>query len=240
MPKVIDTVDNVREKAVEVGVYLPLGAYAKVRDEISDLDSRRIKRFYGTLVRRGQNRAEPIEKMIRRRGRQIERKADEIGSDARSTARRAQRRAEGTAEDVGRKTKQTTRKAAARAEAGADAVAPKMPRVAAPKSARELPIQGYDELTVDEILAATPGLTQTDLAKIYKYERANEGRTTILEPLDGKFIELPIPTYDALTVGEISERLDGLSESELKMLQRYEKNTKARATVLDKLESRLS
>jgi hypothetical protein len=52
-------------------------------------------------------------------------------------------------------------------------------------------------------------------------------------------VDLPIATYDALTVDEITSRIDGLSQSELKTIRRYEKDTKARATVLEKIEAAL-
>jgi hypothetical protein len=118
-------------------------------------------------------------------------------------------------------------------------MAPKLPRVAAPKTASELPIQGYNSLTASEVIAETRGLTQTELAKVYKFEKANQDRSSILDALESRFTELPIPTYDALTVDEITSRLEGQSESELKTLRRYEEETKARQTVLDRIDSLL-
>ncbi len=83
------------------------------------------------------------------------------------------------------------------------------------------------------------GFTQTELAKVYKFEQANEGRATILDAIDSKLIVLPITTYDALTVDEINSRLERLSQDELKTIRRYENDTKARAGVLDKIDSLL-
>jgi hypothetical protein len=237
MPNVIEKVETVRDRAVEVGLYLPLGAYSKVKDQLADLDGRRIKRFYGNLVDRGQNRAEPIERVIRRRSKQFERKAEDVATDIQSSARSTARKAKGAADDATRTAAKTTRKVAARVEAGADSVAPKLPRVAAPKKASELPIKKYNSLTANEILAEAKGLTQTELAKVYKFEQANDARSTVLEGFESKFVGLAIPTYDALTVDEINSRLDGLGQSELKTIRRYEKDTKARATVLEKLDS---
>ncbi|HEX2293916.1 MAG TPA: hypothetical protein VHN37_01255 [Actinomycetota bacterium] len=217
MPKVTDTVERVRSRAVEVGLYLPLGAYAAVRDGINDLSAERVRKAYTNLVDRGQDRIQPVERVVRRRSRQVEDRAQEVAGDVRKTAR----------------------KTSARAGAAADAVAPKLPRVAAPKKASELPIKGYEELTAAEIVAATKGLTQTELARVYKFERANENRSTVLEGVESRFVELPIPTYDALNVSEISERLDGLTAEELKVLRRYEADTKSRTTVLDKIDALL-
>lgn len=215
MPKVTDTVERVRSRAMEVGVYLPLGAYATVRDQITDLNGRRVRRVYSDLVDRGQDRMQPVERVVRRRSQQVEDGAQEVAADVRKAAR----------------------KTTARAEAAADAVAPKLPRVAAPKKASELPIKGYADLTATEIVAATKGLTQTELARVYKFERANENRSTVLEGVESRFVELPIPTYDALNVGEIVERLDGLTAEELKVVRRYEADTKGRTTVLDKIDA---
>lgn len=215
MPKVTDTVERVRSRAMELGVYLPLGAYATVRDQITDVNAATVRKVYGDLVDRGQDRLQPVERVVRRRTRQVEQRAEEVAGDVRKTAR----------------------KTSARAGAAADTIAPKLPRVAAPKKASELPIKGYANLTAAEIVAATKGLTQTELARVYKFERANENRSTVLEAVESRFVELPIPTYDALNVGEIVERLDGLSPEELKVIRRYETETKGRATVLDKIDA---
>lgn len=215
MPKVTETVGRVRSRAMELGVYLPLGAYATVRDQITDLDARRVRKVYSDLVDRGQDRLQPVERVVRRRSQEVEDRAQEVADDVRKTAR----------------------KTSARAGAAADVIAPKMPRVAAPKKASELAIKGYADLTAAEIVAATKGLTQTELARVYKFERANENRSTVLEAVESRFVELPIPTYDALNVGEINERLEGLSPEELKVVRRYETETKGRTTVLDRIDS---
>ena len=216
MPKVVsDTVERVRTRAVEVGVYLPLGAYATVRDQITDLNGQRVRKLYEGLVDRGQDRIAPVERVVRRRSQQVEDQASDVANEVRKTAR----------------------KASARATAAADTVAPKLPRVAAPKKASELPIKSYEDLTAAEIVSASKGLTQTELAKVYKFERANENRSTVLEGVESRFVELPIPTYDALNVGEINERLEGLTAEELKVVRRYEADTKGRTTVLDKIDS---
>ena len=211
----LENLGNIREKAVELGLYLPLGAYSKVRDELSDLNAKRIRKTFDGLIERGQDRMEPVERMVLRRTRQAERKIDEVQSDVAKTARK------------------TTK----RASAAANTVAPKLPRVAAPKRASDLPIKSYASLTASEIVSELPGLTQTELAKVYKFEKAHENRSTVLDSIEGKFIELPIPTYDALTVEEISGRLDKLETNELKTIRRYEADTKNRSTILDKIDS---
>lgn len=211
----LENLGNIRDKAVELGVYLPLGAYSKVRDELSDLNATRIRKTFDGLIERGQDRMEPVERMVRRRTRQAERKADEVEREVTKTARKATKRA----------------------GAAANQVAPKLPRVAAPKKASELPIKSYASLTASEIVSELSGLTQTELAKVYKFEKAHENRSTILDAIEPKFIELPIPTYDALTVDEINSRLDNLETNELKTIRRYEAETKNRSTIIEKIDS---
>lgn len=213
----LESLGTIRERALELGVYLPLGAYSKVKDELSDLNSRRIRKAFDGLIERGEDRMQPVERLIRRRTRQAENKV----------------------QDVQREVAKTARKTGKRATAAADTVAPKLPRVTAPKKASELPIKSYASLTATEIVADLSGLTQTELAKVYKWERSHENRRTILDAIEPKFVELPIPTYDALTVEEISDRLDKLEVNELKTIRRYEADSKNRITILDKIDSLL-
>jgi hypothetical protein len=218
MPTETSRIDRIRSRAIEAGVYLPLGAYAAVRDGITDLDRKRVRKLVTELAGRGQERLEPLEKLVRRRSNDVTREVGKRTAEASSTAR----------------------KAAGRAVAAADTIAPKLPRVAVPRSVRDLPITGYASLTVSEITSRLKGLTQTDLARIYKFERANESRSTLLETIEGRFVELPIPTYDALTAEEVVERLEKLDASELKTIRSYEDETKSRSTVLEKIDSLLS
>src|SRR5215217_850825 len=51
------------------------------------------------------------------------------------------------------------------------------------RSAR-FPIEGYDELTVDELSARLDGLSGEDLREVRDYEERNKNRETILEQLD--------------------------------------------------------
>jgi hypothetical protein len=144
------------------------------------------------------------------------------------------------ARDIEKEARKTTRKVTKRAGAAASQVAPKLPRVAAPKTASELPISGYNSLTASEITPRLKGLTQTELAKVYKWEKAHEDRATVLESIDSKLVSLPIPTYDGLNVDEINGRLEGLSSDDLKTIRRYELDTKNRVSVIDKIDTLLA
>jgi hypothetical protein len=145
MPTASSRIDRLRTTAVEASIYLPLGAYATVRDGITDLDRARVRRLVSDLVGRGQERLQPLERLMRRGRADARREVGKRAADATTTAR----------------------KAAGRAVAAADTIAPKLPRVAAPRSVRDLPIAGYASLTVGEITARLKGLTQTDLARIF-------------------------------------------------------------------------
>jgi len=221
MPKVTEAVGNVGTRAREFGIYLPVGAFTKVRENIADINRPRIRKTIIDLVDAGQGRVQPVEKKLRKR-------ANSVETQLRTATRR-------TANDVAK----TARKASNRAEAAVDTVAPKLPRVATPKKAADLPIKRYNSLTANEIIAESKGLTQTELAKVYKFERANEDRATVLQSIESQFVSLPIPTYDALTVTQINERLQGLSKPELKVIRRYENDTKARNTVIEKIDTLL-
>ncbi len=193
---------QVRERALELGVYLPLGAYARVRDEVARLSPASVRRVFDDLVARGQDRLDPVQRRVRRRP---------AAKTAVATAARQVQKATG----------------------------PKLPRVATPKDVSELPIAGYDSLTASEIVTATRGLTQTDLAKVYKYERAHDNRSTVLEAIEPRFVELPIPNYDALSAEDVVARLDALSAEQLKTLRRYESDTKDRKTVIERIDALL-
>ena len=215
--------EKVRERAVEVGVYLPLGAYSRIREGLSETGRPEMRRLYKSLIERGEYRLEPVERVIRRNAKRVARRADE-----------AENKVERTAKRVAQDPKQVAK------TVKAEVTTPKMPRVATPKTASQLPIKGYKDLTAQDITSQLRGLTQTELAKVYKFERANENRQTILDSIEQKLTALPIANYDSLTVDEINARLDGLSEGELKTIRRYESDTKARTTILDKIETALS
>ncbi|MEA2516829.1 MAG: hypothetical protein QOG16_667 [Actinomycetota bacterium] len=210
MPKITD-------RALELGLYLPLGAYSRAREGLSDLTSARVRKLVDELVDRGEERTQAVTKVVRRRT----------------------NKAEDAAEKAVAKTTKQVRKTVKKASAASAPATAKLPRVAAPKSASELPIASYNSLTASEILTELKGLTQTQLAKVYKFEKANENRATILEAIDSRLSPLPIATYDALTVDEISGRLSNLNESDLKTIRRYESETKNRSTVLDKIDGLL-
>jgi hypothetical protein len=182
---------NLREiggKALELGVYMPLGAALKTRDILSSRD--RFAEKYQGFVERGR---------------------EGLGFAAGSTGSGIERiKVEG-------------RKAGARTG--------RVP------SAADLPIQGYADFTASEILDALSPLTQDELVVILRYERANQNRSTIVDAIEPRLVELPISRYDQKTADEISKELGYLSKDDLRTVRDYENRTQARKTILDRIES---
>jgi len=54
------------------------------------------------------------------------------------------------------------------------------------RAASEVPIEGYDELNVEEIAARLEGLSGEELGRVREYERRNKNRSTLLEQIDSK------------------------------------------------------
>jgi hypothetical protein len=230
-------VDKFVSKAVDATVHLPLGIYDRTREELADVDAKRLRKTFEGLMEdfidRGQDRVQPLERRLKREGRKAEAELSEVVGEAQRTTRTVKKAAKKTTKRAQKTTQQTARKAAERTSAA------KPQRVAAPRTASELPIESYASLTADEIVSRLGGLTQTELSQVYKFEKAHENRATVLNAIEGKFVTLPIPAYDSLTADEIVDRLDKLDESGLKTIKSYESATKKRSTVLEKIDSRL-
>ncbi len=96
------------------------------------------------------------------------------------------------------------------------------------------PIENYDELTVDEISGELGNLSTEELEVVLGYEKRNKNRETLLYDIERK-MSFPIEGYDEMNVGEISGRLDGLSEEELKRVRDYERRNKNRDTLIEQL-----
>src|SRR5687768_14940421 len=95
-----ETIEKVRERALELGIYLPLGAYSAVRDEIVDLDAKRIRKAYEGLIDRGQNRVDDAQKVLKTRTLGLRRQAKETAGGVESTARKATKRASTAANNI--------------------------------------------------------------------------------------------------------------------------------------------
>lgn len=196
--------NRLKTSAVRIGIYLPVGAVARLQAELSGLNRARVERLIDDLMDRGSRRLGGSDAAFR---------PPTSGSSPPGNKRSAPSTVPNRAFDSA--------------------------RVTIPDDPRGLPIKSYDSLGVDEIGDRLDGLTQTDLARLYGYERAHQDRSTVVDAIEARILDLPIPAYDALTASEILQRLDGLDAEELELLQTYESATKRRSTVISKIESLL-
>ncbi|HEX4108427.1 MAG TPA: DUF892 family protein [Solirubrobacteraceae bacterium] len=105
----------------------------------------------------------------------------------------------------------------------------------------DLPIAGYDELTVEEIVGRLPSLSQVQLAILAAYERRHEDRSTVLDRLGRLRTREPWPGYDELNVQEIRAVLSEHPGGErARAVREYERAHKDRAGVLDTAEHELA
>jgi hypothetical protein len=54
------------------------------------------------------------------------------------------------------------------------------------KNAKDVPINGYDELSVREVEKKIKGLSKDEIKAVRSYEKNNKNRKTLLEKIDGK------------------------------------------------------
>jgi hypothetical protein len=195
--------NRLKTNAVRIGVYLPVGAVARLQAEITGLNRARVERLIDDLIDRGAKRL--------------------------GTSQAAVRPISDLSPPVNKK------KVPSSGSSGAFESA----RVTIPDDPSRLPIKSYDSLVIDELRARLDGLTQTDLARLYGYERAHRDRPDVVDAIKARILDLPIPAYDLLKASEIARRLDGLDADELELLLKYESATKRRSTVTSRIESLL-
>ena len=56
----------------------------------------------------------------------------------------------------------------------------------AQRATAEVPIEGYDDMTVAEVVERLDSLSADELQRVRDYERRNKGRDTLLEQIDRK------------------------------------------------------
>ncbi len=100
--------------------------------------------------------------------------------------------------------------------------------------ATERGLEATQHVAQQGLRVAEEATEQTDkvLRKTEKVAREAELRTAV-------FGALKTADYDALTVDEISKRLDGLSAEELKKVREYEKRNKNRETLIEQIDRRI-
>ena len=207
--------DGVRRAALELGVYLPIGAALAARDFL--LSRERLAEVFEDLVERGR---EGLGVGSPGAGLERIRLDAEEGADA-GDARILELDVEAPGGDEA---------------ALEDPIATRPSGRVTPPVAEELPIEGYDELTAQQVVARLDGLSRAELERVRAYERDNRSRSTVLGAIEPLMGELPIQAYDRLTAAEVVRRLDGLSKVELQQLRDYEARTHARTTVLRRID----
>ncbi len=105
---------------------------------------------------------------------------------------------------------------------------------------RDLAIARYDALTVDEITARLPELSQVDLAKVDAYERRHQKRATVLDRIGTLRGDEPWAGYDELNVAEIRAALGEGDDARVQQVREYERAHKNRAGVLSAAERELT
>jgi ferritin-like metal-binding protein YciE len=107
-------------------------------------------------------------------------------------------------------------------------------------SGGDVPIARYDKLTADEIIGRLPELSQSELARIDAYERANENRTTVLSRISTLRGDEPWAGYDELTAAAVVAALGDADEDRAQQVRAYERSHKNRASVLKAAERELT
>jgi hypothetical protein len=117
----------------------------------------------------------------------------------------------------------------------------KLPGVAAAEGAvtgalateDDLPINDYDKQTADAIAAKLNGMSQRELRFIGAYEAKHENRATIMDRIGKLTGQEPWSGYDEQTADEVTSALRGVDAETARKVIAYERDHKARATVID-------
>jgi hypothetical protein len=95
------------------------------------------------------------------------------------------------------------------------------------------PIPGYDRLDEKQVSDRLSQLSQVDLAAVEAYERDRGSRPAVLDKLRYMRGTEPVPGYDALTTGQISEVLADADAGTVKAVRDYERKFQGRQSVLE-------
>jgi hypothetical protein len=189
----------------------------------------------------------PREKRPRTQARPRDRAAER--PDGAPAGKRAETAGTGKPATTGRKRAETpsTDKPAAtggkRAETASgdgSAAAPAKGKERGGKGARiDQPLARYDSLTAAEVVGRLRALTQSELAKVERYERQGNGRQTILRRVAALREQEPWRGYDLATVKEVNEKLARAKADRVTAVRDYERRHRNRRGVLDAARRRL-
>jgi hypothetical protein len=98
------------------------------------------------------------------------------------------------------------------------------------------PIDGYDRMKLKDVVASLSERSQVELARVEKYEKANEGRKEVFDKLRWLQQDEPLPGYDALSPEGILAALGKAGPEELKRVRSYERKFGARREILEEID----
>jgi hypothetical protein len=101
-----------------------------------------------------------------------------------------------------------------------------------PRGTGEEPVDGYDSMKPDKIIAALRGYSQADLAAIESYERERANRQVVLDKLRYLRQDEPLDGYDQLEEDGVAAALEGADRDTLARVREYERKFKRRDAVL--------
>ena len=224
-------VTKIRDKAVELGVNTVLPTYSKVAAKVTELGDTRVGRMIEGAATRGLEVVAPAVVRVAGRGRGL------VDGAQRLVPGRPVKDAPAPSRPTKRKPPARPGPRSERAQPGLEG---KLVSGSETKRPEDLPLVGYGALLADEVLIRLKGLTQSELAQIYKYERAHDNRTTVLEAVEARLVDLPLPTYDSLRVAAILDALNGLTRKELYTIHEYERTTRNRLPIIEKIDTLLA
>jgi ferritin-like metal-binding protein YciE len=221
--------DACATEALEIATYTALERLAdKVGDERTAKLAASILRDEERMLQRILREIPKLTDAVVRADIKGEPSYDVATTGAADTARQVEREVRRTA----RKAQSSAKRSARQARKAPAAGQTERQTNGAVASEEGLPIERYDSLTAEEVVAKLSKLSQIDLAKVDSYERSNQSRATVLSRVSALRGREPWPGYDELTVAEIEAVLDEGDEQRAEAVLEYERSHKDRAGVI--------
>lgn len=102
-----------------------------------------------------------------------------------------------------------------------------------PTDSASPPFADYDRLRTKQVVTCLWEHSQSELAAVETYERANQNRQAILDKLRYMRQPEPLPGYDELSSAEIVTRLGTADLPTIKRVRAYERKFRKRRDILD-------
>lgn len=104
---------------------------------------------------------------------------------------------------------------------------------------RDLPIRDYESLTAEEVVRRLKGLSQRELRLLDTYERRHQNRETVTDKIRKLTGDEPWAGYDEQEADEIVGVLRDSEPDAARIVRTYEREHKARATVIEAADRRI-